>query len=112
MAEGYQSKHINPPDFASISKASELTATEVKEITSSGGWYSVRGINASVSGGCYAFILKSTSTNYLSGTSVPDGNYVRCVTSWLYFPKGQVFYARANFTDSNSSGLFFAPELN
>lgn len=112
MAEGYKPKHINPPDLAQASKVASLVASEITPFTSAGGWYCVKGINYGYEGGSYAYIMNSSATEYLSTSTAPDGAYVRNVTSWLYFPKGAVFNARANFTDSNLSGIFFAPELN
>ena len=111
MATGTIKKHINPPDFSNIDRT-ELTSEAFLQVTSVGGWYSVRAVNTATSGACCAYILDSTQANYIQACESREGIYRRCTTPWVYFSKGQVFYARGIFTDTDASGLLFAKEMN
>lgn len=111
MAEGYKSKHINPPDLSNIARTA-LVSGDMTLVTSTGGWYCVRAINTGVSGPCSAFMLDENQVYYLQASEANEGMYRRATTSWVYFAKGVKFYARGIFTDDSLSGLLFANELN
>lgn len=100
---------INPPDFATIQKQA-LTSETPLNVTSVGGWYCVEAINKSTSGECSAFLTSQSLTTYYSASQGGTGTFLRATTSWLYFPQGFKFTARAFFTDADS-GLFFASPL-
>lgn len=112
MAEGYISKHINPPDIVNFTLAESLTTDVAKQIMSEGGWYQVRAINGATSGANGAFILSSDQTKYYYAMPTVEGNYKRTVTPPFYFPKGSYFCARAFFTDTDASGVFFTKEVD
>lgn len=100
------------PDMSQVTLSASLTSgAAAVAVTSVGGWYCVKAINRNGSGDCSAFILDSSNSTYLSASTSPASTFVRATTDWLYFPKGATFYARAFFTDSSESGLFFAPPM-
>lgn len=100
---------INPPDLANMQKTA-LTSGTALNVTSSGGWYCVIAINKNVSDICSAFLSNQNQTTYYSAAQGGTGTFLRSSTSWIYFPQGFKFAARAFFTDDDS-GLFFANPL-
>lgn len=113
MASGTMKKNVNPPNvYAEVRKQALVNGT-ITPVTSEGGWYQVRAINANEEGGCYAYLMRDSDADYYISADqiVGTGTYVRCTTQWVYFPKGTTFYARKNSTYDGISGLFYAPEL-
>lgn len=110
MATGIIKRTINPPDLANMERTA-LTSETPLNVTSAGGWYCVVAINKNTSGECSAFLANQALTTYYSASQGGNGTFLRTTTSWIYFPQGYQFAARAFFTDADSSGLFFANPL-
>ncbi len=104
-------KFINPPSVLDSTRQATLTSGTVQQITSVGGWYQVRAVNGSDSGACYAYIQSAETSGYIATNAVPNGNWNRAVTPYIYFPAGTTFWARAGFTLASDSGVYVAPEM-
>lgn len=107
---------INPPDVFNSTKieSCDLDGTIKRIRITRDGWYQVRAINISVSGGCYCGICDYNADNYYAYEKDADGTYRRAITPWIYISKTQDanwFCARVWATDSTDSGIYFAPEI-
>lgn len=111
MASGTNKQVINPPDILNATKQS-VPSGSTTWITSIGAWYCLSSVNASIAGECSTYIHNRGYTTYYAGASSGDNvTATRCVTPWLYFPKGVVFGVRPFYTDADTSGLLIAQPL-
>ena len=104
---------IPPPDFYnSVKKATPtLDGTITSFVADNDGWYQARAVNTNVSGQCETNICNANGGDVYSANYYPEGTYIRAPSTWMYYKSGQTIYYRIWATNSNYSGLFYAPSI-
>lgn len=112
MASGKITRHINPPNIDAARKVLDcpLNGTIARLPNCEPGWYQIKAINTADSGKCSANMTDYSAANIYAMAYAGDGTYIRALTPWVYWENTTVC-ARVWATNSNDSGLFYAPPL-